>query len=249
MFRIYRVHQFAKDFDLPNQVVLDKLKNQFSNDKGLQSSLEETELDFLIDVITKEYAVDNFCDYLNFDVYHKSAKSLKHAISPSIWEFANLSSKDIEDMKSFSFYDKNSNYLSSHNNPLIFVSYAHSDKELLEPYFNALKKANINIWYDDNIIPGSEWEEEIIKKLSSAYGFLFFVTEASLSSANCKDELYQARQKNKKFINILIEDIDLSKPEYEWFDFRYSRFQRIMAYELDVNQTIDRICIGLNSNK
>lgn len=129
----------------------------------------------------------------------------------------------------------------SQTESFVFLSYSHADKEKVMPYFEALKQANINIWFDEGIKAGYEWEKEIIHHLSNADSFIFFVTESSLLSTNCRDELYQARKKNKKFINVLIDEIDLSKPEYEWFDFRYSRYQQIFAYSMSISETIKKI--------
>ncbi len=125
--------------------------------------------------------------------------------------------------------------------PFVFLSYAHKNSDCVLPMFQSLQAAGVPIWYDAGIHAGSEWEEEIIKNLSRSSAFIFFVSEASLASQNCRDELYQARKKNKKFINILIEDIDFSKPEYEWFDFRYARYQQIPAYAMSEQEVIDKI--------
>ncbi len=127
----------------------------------------------------------------------------------------------------------------------IFLSYSHSDKERLMPLFSALRQSGLNVWFDECIRPRSEWEQEIIENLSGAYGFLYFVTKNSLASQNCRDEIHQARQMEKKFINIIVDDIDLTKPEYKWFDFRYARYQHIPAYAMTVEQIVAKIKEGL----
>ncbi len=129
--------------------------------------------------------------------------------------------------------------------PFVFLSYSHRDRELLLPLFDALRDAGIPIWYDDGIRAGSEWETEIIENLERASAFLFFVSENSLNSINCRDELMQARDLGKPFINVLIEDIDLSKPEHKWFRFRYSRYQQVHAYSMSVDAVIEKLRIGL----
>ncbi len=131
--------------------------------------------------------------------------------------------------------------------PYIFLSYAHVDAKKVFPYFAALQQAGMDIWFDDAIRAGAEWEREIIQYLSAANGFLFFVTEASLKSRNCRDELFSARDKGKVFINILMEDIDLSNPEYEWFKFRFSRYQQIPAYAMSMEEVISKIQRGLEA--
>ncbi len=131
----------------------------------------------------------------------------------------------------------------------VFLSYSHKDKQRLLPLFDELKRSGLKVWFDEGIRAGSEWEEEIIEQLAKSSSFLFFVTESSLLSANCRDELYQARKRNKKFINILIDEVDLTKPEFEWFDFRYSRYQQIPAYCISTEETISKIHNGLGIKK
>lgn len=103
----------------------------------------------------------------------------------------------------------------------IFVSYSHMDKELVYPFINALQK-EFNVWFDEGIHYGHEWEEEIVTKLEECSIFIFIVSNNSLESENCKDELFQARELGKNFINLILEEnTELPK----WFKLRYSRFQ------------------------
>jgi hypothetical protein len=103
----------------------------------------------------------------------------------------------------------------------IFVSYAHKDNDLVLPFIEELQK-KFNVWYDAGIRYGQEWEEEILEKLNGCFLFLFFVTENSLNSENCSDEIYKAREEKKNFINIVFDSkIKLS----EKFMFRYGRYQ------------------------
>ncbi len=127
----------------------------------------------------------------------------------------------------------------------VFLSYAHRDRDKVMPLFAELQRQNVKIWYDEGIRAGSEWEEEIIDNLGRCSGFLFFVSENSLNSSNCRDELHQARNQDKKFINILIEDIDLTKKDYRWFDFRYSRYQQIPAYTMSAEDVVKKVVGGL----
>ena len=105
--------------------------------------------------------------------------------------------------------------------PYIFVSYAHKDSDRVFPLIFELQK-RFRVWFDDGIHYGVEWEEEISTRLNGCTGFIFVVTETSLESENCKDELYLARKRKKNFINLLFES-GLEEPE--WFELRYSRYQ------------------------
>ncbi len=127
----------------------------------------------------------------------------------------------------------------------VFLSYSHRDKSRLLPLFAELERGGLRVWYDEGIRAGAEWEEEIVSHLAQAPGFLFFVSEHSLTSQNCRDELFQARKRNKQFINILVDDVDMSKPEFEWFDFRYSRYQQIPAYSMSYQEVVEKVRSGL----
>ncbi len=131
--------------------------------------------------------------------------------------------------------------------PYTFLSYAHVDAQRVYPYFAALQQAGQNIWFDEGIRAGRSWEEDIADFLTAADSFLFFVTEASLRSQNCMDELFRAREQKKTFINILVDNIDLSNPEYSWFQFRFSRFQQIPAYAMSMEEVIFKILQGLGA--
>ncbi|MBP5269353.1 MAG: toll/interleukin-1 receptor domain-containing protein [Clostridia bacterium] len=108
------------------------------------------------------------------------------------------------------------------SDPYIFVSYAHKDSDKAFPFIAALQNYGYNVWFDDGIRFGKEWEEEIAEKLLGCSVFFFLVSERSLESSNCKDELSLARRKEKRFVNVLIEDI---RDFPAWFDLRYMRYQ------------------------
>ena len=107
------------------------------------------------------------------------------------------------------------------NDDYIFISYSHEDIKRVYPFINALQN-EFNVWFDEGIHYGHEWEEEIINKLEGCSVFIFIVSKNSLESENCKDELFQARELRKNFINLILEEnTELPK----WFKLRYSRFQ------------------------
>ncbi len=117
--------------------------------------------------------------------------------------------------------------------PYIFVSYAHKDSGRVFPFISALQKSGYNVWFDDGIRFGKEWEDEIAKKLLGCTVFLFMVSGRSLESSNCKDELHFARKRGKNFVNIFVEDI----PDIpDWFDLRYMRYQSCNLFSYDSSE-------------
>ena len=65
MTKKYKVHELAKDFDIQSKYVIENLSKHFEGEKKSQTALEEKELDFLFDIITKDNSVESFDAYFN----------------------------------------------------------------------------------------------------------------------------------------------------------------------------------------
>ena len=72
------------------------------------------------------------------------------------------------------------------HDPYIFVSYAHKDDAEVLPIITALQE-RYNVWFDEGIRFGKEWDDEIAFKLEDCHVFLYVISEASLASANFGD--------------------------------------------------------------
>ena len=115
------------------------------------------------------------------------------------------------------------------NDPFIFVSYSHKDRDAVFPFIAALQK-RYNVWFDEGLHYGKEWDDEIVEHLEKCSLFLFMVTEHSLSSINCRDELTMARESGVNFINVCMNR-DTTFPS--WFSFRFGRFQHCNLFSFD----------------
>jgi hypothetical protein len=64
----------------------------------------------------------------------------------------------------------------------IFISYASQDQErVLEVYSYLIQKVHPRIWMDcKNLLPGQQWEPEILKNLRQSEIILFFISEVSV---------------------------------------------------------------------
>lgn len=128
----------------------------------------------------------------------------------------------------------------------IFVSYSHKDREKVYPFIAALQE-KYNVWFDNGINYGSEWEKEIAEKLKNCSLFIYMITEESLKSTNCMDELYHARRLQKNFLNILVEQTELP----DWFEFRYGRYQMCRLFTFSSHKAavedIENNCEWLSS--
>ena len=73
--------------------------------------------------------------------------------------------------------------------PYIFVSYAHKNSDSVMPVIESLFADKYRVWYDEGIAPGSEWPKNIEDHLREAAAVLVFVSEESLASPNCENEV------------------------------------------------------------
>ena len=114
------------------------------------------------------------------------------------------------------------------NGKYIFVSYSHKDEKKVYKFIEVLQQ-KYNVWYDEGIKVGKDWDKEIAEKLINCSIFIFCITKNSLESSNCMDEINHAKNKGKTFINILMDDIELP----DSFIFRFSRYQMLNLFEYE----------------
>ncbi len=82
MTKKYKVHELAKDFDIQSKYVIENLSKHFEGEKKSQTALEEKELDFLFDIITKDNSVESFDAYFNAVPKEKPKAEKKAASAP-----------------------------------------------------------------------------------------------------------------------------------------------------------------------
>ena len=96
------------------------------------------------------------------------------------------------------------------NEPYIFVSYAHADDSQVLPLISEMNERGFNVWYDDGIEVGSEWQECIATHLERASVVISFISDAYVASANCRRELSFALAKGIDVINVFLEKSTLT---------------------------------------
>ena len=94
--------------------------------------------------------------------------------------------------------------------PYIFISYAHADDDVVLPIVSDMHRRGYNIWYDEGIEVGSEWQECIASHLADAHLVVAFISNAYMRSDNCRREMHYAQSKKIKTINIFVEDTALT---------------------------------------
>ena len=71
----YRVHEVAKDFDIPSKEIVELLKKHFGDTKKHMTALTEEELDVVFDYYTQKTALKNFDSY--FALRDKAAEEVQ----------------------------------------------------------------------------------------------------------------------------------------------------------------------------
>ncbi len=99
----------------------------------------------------------------------------------------------------------------------VFISYSHQDQALrteLDKHLSNLKRQNIiTSWYDGNIIPGTELEPEIMKRLQHAQIILLLVSADFMASDFCysiemKEAIARHDANQARVIPILLRPTD-----------------------------------------
>lgn len=94
--------------------------------------------------------------------------------------------------------------------PYIFVSYAHANDAEVLPIISDMHRRGYNIWYDEGIEVGSEWQECIAAHLADAHLVIAFISDAYIASDNCRREMHYALSKRIKTINVFLENARLT---------------------------------------
>ncbi len=93
--------------------------------------------------------------------------------------------------------------------PYIFISYSHRDSKTVVEIINRMSEEGYNVWYDEGIDPGTEWDENIANHVNGCAYFIAFISNGYIGSDNCKDELNYARDLEKERLLVYLEEVDL----------------------------------------
>lgn len=89
--------------------------------------------------------------------------------------------------------------------PFVFISYAHKDSKTVYPILERMNRDGYRIWFDDGIIPSSEWPEYIAQKIDKCAIFIFFMSPNSVGSENCRREVNFVASRKKCFYSVTLE--------------------------------------------
>jgi serine/threonine protein kinase len=125
----------------------------------------------------------------------------------------------------------------------IFISYARVDKEFVYSVANELRQAGIQLWIDQDIAPGANWDSSVEAALRECDMLLLIASPASMASNNVQDEWSYFLDKQKPVYTFIYQQCDLS--------FRLRRRQYITGTgDLlnDVAKIVDMLAGGTTTN-
>ncbi len=96
------------------------------------------------------------------------------------------------------------------SDPYIFISYAHRDKRDVETVVNLIQKQGFNVWFDEGLIPGEEYAEELAKRIKGAFAFVLMISANSIHSEFVRKELTFAFKCGFSPICVFLKETTLS---------------------------------------
>lgn len=97
----------------------------------------------------------------------------------------------------------------SGNEPFIFLSYSHKDKNEAEEIIRKLNENDYRVWYDEGITAGKEWTANIAERIEQCGYFFALLSENYYKSTQCRKELLYAIQKARSVLPVYLENIEL----------------------------------------
>jgi hypothetical protein len=102
----------------------------------------------------------------------------------------------------------------------VFISYSRRDTDFARRLKEALVRSGCPVWIDSESIPGAaQWQIEIEQGIVGADNFIFILSEHSVASEYCNEELRFALAQNKRIIPLLrlsIEKLDVNQLRQTW---------------------------------
>ena len=94
----------------------------------------------------------------------------------------------------------------------VFISYARKDQPFVRWLVERLAEHERDVWVDwEDIIPSAKWRDEVRQGIQEADSFIFVVSQHSLDSAICREELGHAAELNKRILPLLLEDPNVER--------------------------------------
>ncbi len=117
----------------------------------------------------------------------------------------------------------------------VFITYSHQDEEYKNKLIKYLavmeQNGEIEIWRDDQMLPGDRWEKEIAEHIKGSDILLYLISASSLASKNCNKELTEALSYHAQKIRI----IPIILERCDWENHTLSDFQVLPKHGKPLN--------------
>jgi len=102
--------------------------------------------------------------------------------------------------------------------PFVFISYAQDNKIDVAEIARYLRAHEINIWWDDDLLPGDPWREQIQANLENCQAVLTLWTEQSVRSKSVIEEAEAGKRRGK----LLHAKLDSTPLPYGFGEVQYA---------------------------
>ncbi|MDA1073801.1 MAG: toll/interleukin-1 receptor domain-containing protein [Proteobacteria bacterium] len=93
--------------------------------------------------------------------------------------------------------------------PYVYVCYAHADAVVVQREIAWMKRQGFNVWYDEGIPAGSRWSDELAARIRQAAVFMYFVSDRSVVSSHCINEVSFVTDLSTPLISVHIRETEL----------------------------------------
>ncbi|MCZ6871369.1 MAG: tetratricopeptide repeat protein, partial [Gammaproteobacteria bacterium] len=129
------------------------------------------------------------------------------------------------------------------SDPYVFICYAHDDADEVYADIEWLHQQGFNVWYDEGITPGEEWNEELGRRIDGAAHVVFFVSPTSVASIHCRDEIQFAVSHERNILSVHLTPTELPLG----LELRLGARQAIIKGDLSVPAYRDKLLASLSA--
>lgn len=138
-----------------------------------------------------------------------------------------------------------------------FISYSRRDLSFAKKLYDALRQRGRDAWVDlEGIEPSEEWLNKLHTAIDASQAFVYIISEDSIRSPYCEDEIRRAAANHKKLIPILYRAVDAATlppaiAKLQWISFldesqfeaRFDDLIRAIDTDLEWNREHTRLLV------
>lgn len=124
----------------------------------------------------------------------------------------------------------------SNDQPLVFISYSHHDRELCKQLSKMLEdKTKVQVWYDKELIAGETFRKKIVEAIRDSDYFVVLLSGDSILSEWVLDEVEYAKRLHKRILPVYAEETKLP----DELDMILQRYHCLFWYLRSSNQQFE----------